>query len=139
MQQKLCELPGCNSIVKNWRHRCCNRSHASKLSAYIRHGTVPIIYETIDERKTRTLAYIQQYVLNKQKRTAQATPKWANRKLIKNIYDECRRITKETGIIHEVDHIIPLTSKLVCGLHVENNLQILTKEANRAKYNHTEF
>lgn len=60
-------------------------------------------------------------------------PNWANRDAIASIYSEARRLTKETGIEHHVDHIIPLRGKTVCGLHVETNLQILTAEANKRK------
>lgn len=64
-----------------------------------------------------------------------ATPSWANRKAILAFYVEAVRLTKETGVLHEVDHIYPLQSKVMCGLHVEANLQILTFAANRSKSN----
>jgi hypothetical protein len=35
----------------------------------------------------------------------------------------------------EVDHIVPLKGKKVSGLHIVGNLQVLTREANRAKQN----
>jgi hypothetical protein len=65
----------------------------------------------------------------------QAMPSWANLAAIKAIYEEAARVTQRTGIRHEVDHIIPIQSPLVCGLHVPANLQILTKAANRQKSN----
>lgn len=64
-----------------------------------------------------------------------ATPAWANPEAIKAFYKEAARLTKETGIRHEVDHIYPLQSPLVCGLHHEANLQILTRSANARKRN----
>ncbi len=64
-----------------------------------------------------------------------ATPSWANLDKIKAFYQEAQRLTKETGILHHVDHIIPLQGKNVCGLHVEYNLQILTYEENNQKSN----
>ena len=64
-----------------------------------------------------------------------ATPSWANKQKIKEIYAERKNLTEQTGIPHEVDHIIPLRGIDVCGLHVENNLQILTRQNNKNKNN----
>jgi hypothetical protein len=65
----------------------------------------------------------------------QALPLWADLNAIKQIYKQAAELTKATGILYEVDHIYPLQSKYMCGLHVENNLQILTKAENSAKRN----
>jgi hypothetical protein len=64
-----------------------------------------------------------------------ALPAWANLEAIEAIYAEAARLTKETGIRHEVDHIYPLQGKWACGLHCEANLQILTKVENIRKSN----
>lgn len=64
-----------------------------------------------------------------------ATPSWANHTTIKLIYKTAKDMEKRSGIKYHVDHIIPLRSKIVCGLHCENNLQILTADDNRKKYN----
>lgn len=48
---------------------------------------------------------------------------------------QAARLTRRTGIVHEVDHIVPLQGENVCGLHVETNLRVITKAANREKSN----
>lgn len=78
---------------------------------------------------------VLQFISEKRKSAmAYATPAWANKKAIAAIYAEARALTLTTGIRHEVDHIVPIQGAKVCGLHVEFNLQILTKTENIKKH-----
>jgi len=68
----------------------------------------------------------------------EARPSWltpSQLELMRSIYMEARRLTRETGVRHHVDHIHPLRGETVCGLHVPWNLQILTASENCRKQN----
>jgi hypothetical protein len=68
-----------------------------------------------------------------------ATPVWASMDLIKQIYEQAALISRQTGIPHEVDHVVPLVGKRVCGLHVHWNLEIVPASVNRSKGNKFEL
>lgn len=65
-----------------------------------------------------------------------ACPNWVDQKQIRNIYTKAIAKTKETSVEYQVDHIVPLVSNTVCGLHCVANLRIITKSENSSKGNH---
>lgn len=83
----------------------------------------------------RNPATCLEYSRTRKIRLRNAVPAWANRFFIREAYHLAKRRTEATGIVWEVDHIFPLQSPLVCGLHVENNLQVIPAVLNRAKGN----
>ena len=67
-----------------------------------------------------------------------ATPPWITRKQkseIRQLYEIAITMTKTTGEQYVVDHIVPLRSHEVCGLHVPWNLRVITQEENLKKSN----
>lgn len=76
------------------------------------------------------------------RRVTLATPPWADLGEIEAVYERAREMTEETGVPHEVDHIVAIKAvdpssgtHVCCGLHVPANLQVLTRARNRSKSN----
>ena len=75
---------------------------------------------------------------SRRKKHQEATPEWltAEQKVqLRSFYKEAMARTRATGEQYVVDHIVPLRSKVVCGLHVPWNLQVITREENLKKSN----
>jgi len=75
------------------------------------------------------------YANKKKAKRLKAVALWADKKAIRELYRIAAIKTKETGVKHHVDHVYPLKSPFLCGLHVETNLQVITAEENLRKRN----
>jgi hypothetical protein len=69
----------------------------------------------------------------------QRTPAWLSDDdlwLIEQAYDIAQIRTRVFGFSWHVDHIVPLQGKLVSGLHVPHNIQVIPAVENCRKANH---
>lgn len=64
-----------------------------------------------------------------------AIPKWANLEAVAEVYRVARAASEVFSEPFEVDHIVPLQSLLVCGLHWEANLRVIPRTDNKLKSN----
>jgi hypothetical protein len=88
--------------------------------------------------KQRNPDYYNVLTSLRKRRHRNATPKWLTYKQkneIKQLYQIAVTMTKTTGERYVVDHIVPLISDEVCGLHVPWNLRVITQEENLKKSN----
>ena len=77
-------------------------------------------------------------VVKRRAECALATPKWANQFFMEEAYDLARRRTAlKTGghAKWHVDHIVPLKSRVVCGLNSHTNLRVVPSVTNLIKGN----
>jgi len=84
----------------------------------------PVTLENVRRTQIRRLGHI--------------IPAWSNRFLIQEIYRLRETRERMLGAFYDVDHIVPIASSpLVCGLHCEDNLQLLPRKENRDRWNKT--
>ena len=88
--------------------------------------------------KERNLVWIRADTKARRRKHRHATPAWLSRKQkseIRQLYQIAITMTQTTGEQYVVDHIYPLRSDAVCGLHVPWNLRVVTQAENLRKSN----
>lgn len=88
--------------------------------------------------KERNLVWVRADTKSRRRKHRQAMPPWITREQkaeMRNLYKMAISMSKTTGDLYVVDHIYPLRSDIVCGLHVPWNLRVITREANLRKSN----
>ena len=88
--------------------------------------------------KERNTIWVRADTKARRRKHREATPPWLSREQkaqIRELYKIAITMTKTTGEQYVVDHIVPLRSDVVCGLHVPWNLRVITQEQNLLKSN----
>lgn len=112
------------SISKAWRTN--NKEAAKQSMANWQKKNKSVMLFHLSKRRTSKL---------------NACPKWLSaidKAQIQECYDISQAKFMQNGIIHNVDHIIPLQGENVCGLHVPWNLQVIPASHNFSKGNRME-
>lgn len=138
-------------IAKRYREYCQENKHkiAKYRKAYQeanKHWILDWKKSYREENKDKISAYhseyckknldkLEAYNANRRSKLISGYVPFANEFFISEIYSLRKLRQQMLGIKLAVDHIVPLVSDLVCGLHHENNLQILTKDQNSSKGN----
>jgi hypothetical protein len=91
-----------------------------------------------NKHKERNPEYYKALTSVRKRRHRDATPKWITKEQkldMRKLYLQAMELTKITNERYVVDHIIPLISEEICGLHVPWNLRVITQEENLKKSN----
>lgn len=122
--------------VKEWRLR--NKDIARRSSKSWRLAN-PDAQKQAEKRWRENNPYKYTAIVAKRRAAKQSrTPAWltsTHLAAINAVYKHAAELTKVTGIVWHVDHIIPLQGKTVSGLHVPWNLQLLPATENIKKGN----
>ena len=94
-----------------------------------------------DEIREKRKEYIEKnrekinvYNAARQRKNRDQMPSWADMEKIKEFYKMAAHL-RTTGLSVDVDHIVPIVSKSVCGFHCESNLEIVYSIDNSKKGN----
>jgi hypothetical protein len=124
------------NIKAAWREN--NREKAINLAKNWQKNNVERVKNNVKLYQKQNRAKFNSLQSKRRAMQTNATPKWLTFEQLNQI-EEFYRLAQELRWLSEenleVDHIIPLQSKNVCGLHVPWNLQILPASLNRTKSN----
>lgn len=113
--------------------------HAEKIKKHVRkyhESNKDIVNQKKRDYQKRNLHLYAKIKAKRKAAQLKRTPKWVGPEehwLIKEAYALAALRTKVMGFSWHVDHIVPLQGKIVSGLHVPNNLQVIPAVVNIRK------
>lgn len=137
-----------NAMQTKWRNNHPEEMKTFRKNGYAKNKTVYMerakkwlkehpeyVTAYAEMHRTKNKAVYNAYRAKRRAIEQMAMPGWADRAKIDAIYKQAVCITEETGVPHHVDHIVPIVSPIVCGLHWEGNMQIIPAFLNITKGN----
>ncbi len=129
---RLCKL--CKN-KKNLEHYYQNREHRLEVGKlYVKNNPT--------KNYAKQLAWCQRHpekanARNAKRRAVKLSriPSWSESFIVDEIYHLAKIRTEITGVKWHVDHVVPLNSPLVSGLHCEANLRVIPAQQNYDKGN----
>lgn len=118
---------------RRYRANSSEKSSATQKRYYRRHKSK--VLKKNKKWRSKNQDLLRLYNVKRRRQIKKATPSWADLDAIKKIYKQAVALQKKKGVSYHVDHIVPLNSPVVCGLHVDYNLQIMLGKDNFAKRN----
>lgn len=129
-----CKHSAAHIRYKDYKHQW-NRDNKSRVASYKQKYASENKEKRVEQTERYRKAnphYYNEYASLRSRNVKQAKPNWLSESeqyQIEELYKQASR----HGL--EVDHIIPIKHKLVCGLHVPWNMQLLTRSENAKKSN----
>lgn len=137
-QCKVCTTALAASYYRNNKDRILKRNAAWKKAhpTVVRNMGAAQYQRTKERHRAQMKAWsennrdlVRAFAMKHYAQRMRAVPRWADHDKIKLVYQKAN----EWGM--QVDHVVPLQSDTVCGLHVWENLQLLAPSINASKQN----
>jgi len=123
--------------VKDRKHEWYQEHREQVIQAAATRPT-QVLREYRNTWKAANLVQVRADTKARRRKHREATPPWLSRKQkseLRQLYQIAITMTLTTGAQYVVDHIYPLRSDVVCGLHVPWNLRVVTQAENLKKSN----